>query len=330
MVERVLDRLLAVLERLRLDYRMLGYPENGRRRSIDVFVSGGGRRVFIKVVEDVGRVRREDVRELRGVSGVLGAAPLLIGERDRGEELEDIVAYEKMGVYALSPEGFERAVETGIYVVKKRGRFYMRLDAERLREERERRGLSLGVLASLIGATRRAVYEYERSSMDIELGKALRILDVLGEEVFRPIEVLRPPEPRSELGSVDEEGERRIAEEIVRRGGVVVHLRRTVVDLAARVGERTSVIIYEHRGEDSGRIVRRGEEAAKVVEATSTEAIAVVEGGEAARDLEAMGFEVVTPEELRERLSAGGAPNTGGSARRRGAPDGLGGEESGC
>ncbi len=169
----------------------------------------------------------------------------------------------------------------------------MRLDAGRLREERERRGLSLGGLAGLIGVSRRSIYEYERSGMDIVLDKALRILDVLGEDVFQPIDVFRVEEPRSEVENVDEEGEKRLAKELLGAGGVVVHAKRTVVDLAARLGDRASLIVYEHRGEDARMVLRRGEEAARVARVTSSEAIAVVESREAARELEAMGFEVV-------------------------------------
>ncbi len=298
-VDRVLERLLAVLDRLRLGYRVLGYPENSRRRSVDVLVTGGGRKVFIKVVEDVGRVRREDVRELRGLGSVLGAAPLLVADRERGEKLEDIVAYEKMGVYALSPEGFERALEEGVYVVRKRGRFYMRIDAGRFREERERRGLSLGSIASLIGATRRAVYEYERSSMDVELGKALRLLELLGEDIFAPIDVFRVEEKPPGGIEFDEEGERRMAERIVEEGGVVTHARRAFTDMAARLGGTSQIIVYEHRGEGGDSVVKRGEAAAEVAEVFSSERIAVVKGREAAVNLEAMGFEVVKETEVR-------------------------------
>ncbi|AEM38984.1 transcriptional regulator, XRE family [Pyrolobus fumarii 1A] len=304
--ERVLERLIGVLERLGYGYHVLEYPENRRRRSIDVLVAGGGRRVLIKVVEDVASVRREDVKELRSVGGVLGASPLLVGDHEKGEKLEDIVAYERMGIYALSPEGFERAASTGIFVVKKRGRFYMRLDAGKFKEEREARGLSLGTAADLLGVTRRAVYEYERSNIDVDLERALRILDVFGEEVFRPIEVFRVEEPRSELRNLDEEGERAIAERIMEAGGIVVHAKRTVVDLAARLGERTSIIVYEHRRERTDGVIRRGEEAARIAEATSSEVIAIVERSETARDLEALGLHVIrgseAPDEITIRL----------------------------
>ena len=175
----------------------------------------------------------------------------------------------------------------------------MRLDAERFREERERRGLSLGSVASLIGATRRAVYEYERSSMDIELGKALRILEALGEEVFAPIDVFRVEDRPPEVLEFDEEGERRLAERIIREGGRVMHARRAFTDMAARLGETSQIIVYEHSGERRESVVRRGEAAAEVAEVFSSERIAVVRGRETAVNLEAMGFEVVREPEVR-------------------------------
>ncbi len=297
-VEEILERLLSIVKSRGLGYHVLGYPERGRR-SIDVLVTGEGRRILVKVVEDLSGVRREEVRELRGVSGIIRASPLLVAGRERGERLEDIVAYERMGVYAVSPEGFERALDDAIYVVQKKGRFYMRVDGERFRREREERGMSLGEAANILGVTRRAVYEYERGGIDVELERALRIMDVFGEEVFKPVDVLRTEEPTVSLVGA-EEGERRIGEKILEAGGVVFHAKRTTVDLAARIEERVSLIIYEHRRERREGLLKRSEEAAAMAERASASVLAVVKRSEARSDLEALGIEVVRSEEAAE------------------------------
>ncbi len=302
-VDRVLERLLAVLRSKGLEYHVLGYPEEGKR-SIDVLIAGEGRRILVKVVDDLSSLRRDEVRELRGVSGVMNASPLLVASSERGEELEDIVAYEKMGVYAVSPEGFQRALDGSIYVVQKKGRFYMRLDGEVFRREREARGLSLGETANMLGVTRRAIYEYERGGIDVELERALRIMEVFGEDVFKPVNVLRVEKASVNLAGA-EEGERRLGERIIQAGGVVFHARRTAVDLAARVKRSVSLIIYEHRREKREGLIKRGEEAAAVAEHTSVKVVAVIKRSETRTDLEAMGIEVVGIDEagsILERL----------------------------
>ena len=308
-VEELGERVQAILRSHGFRVEVLSYPVDHSRRSIDILARReGGPSVFIKVTEDAAALPATEVRELRRASAVLDAKPLMVADREAGQELDEIAAYERAGVYTVSSEGLRRVVsEEGVYVVRRQGRFYMRVNGERLREARERRGMSLGDLASLLGVSRRSVYMYERGASDIALDKAIRLLEVFGEEVFKPINILESSEypaldeHRPRFDTAEEEALAAAAEAA---GGRVVHMRYTAADMAVAVAEERSVIVVEHRRDTS--IAVRAEEAAKIGRYTGSRLYALVRSRSEAGQLEDHGFTVYTSvaelaEELRRR-----------------------------
>ena len=149
--------------------------------------------VVAKTVEDVDKVSEGTSLELKKIASALSATPLFIGAKKGGVEMEEGVVYEKMGVKALAPGTFKEAVKgEGPYIYSKVGRYYVKIDGEKLREVRVSRRLSLGDLARMVGVSRKAIYEYERGAMDATLEVAARIQEVLDYPLASPINLLTP------------------------------------------------------------------------------------------------------------------------------------------
>ncbi|NPA05064.1 MAG: helix-turn-helix domain-containing protein [Crenarchaeota archaeon] len=301
----LLEATRRVLARSGYSVSLVNYPRQYEKRSIDVLATREGESILLKISTDIGSLNAREARELRRLSLVLGASPLLVALREHGEELEDIVAYERYGVYALTPSGLEAALRNELYVARRHGDFYMRIDGARLREAREARGMSLGDLASIVGVTRRSIYEYERSTMDVSLTVALKILDVFGEEVFKPIPVLsesgrlkqgrRPRRP-----SVDNKLEATVVTMLQRSGVEVVHTRHTPVDIASKTpGEGRAVVVVEHSREKPSDMYDKCMEASKLASGVKAKAILLSSKRELGIDAEGLGMEVARrPEEV--------------------------------
>jgi putative transcriptional regulator len=294
LVERVLRYLVS------RGYRsaVVEYPHTNRR-SIDVVSWSRDRRVFIRVSTDIDELYSESIRELAAVASALRASPVIVGARARSGELEDYVVYEKQGLPAVTPETLGEALDTdGFYVIGKKGGFYARINPRRLREEREKRGMSLGEVAHAIGTSRKAVYEYEHGSMDPALSVSERLVRIFGEEILEPVKVFRKPadaEPPSRPHSEEEE---RVMERLRRQRYRVVHAARAPLDIAASRSDDEVAIVVKH-GRDKA-LFERSSQVAEMASTIRVRALAIVDDPEVARDLEALGIEVVRSSELRE------------------------------
>ena len=291
------------LEKKGYRVEIVSYPTSHDKRSIDLLAASTTKNIFIKIVEDLKHVNNREASELKGLSTVLDAHPLIVAEKEEGVELDDMAAYEKHGLYAVNVGGLEAALENSIYVVKRHGNFYMRIDSKKLREFRRVRGLSLGDLAELVGVSRKTVYEYERSNMDVSLSTAIRLLEVMGDEIFKPIPVLDRQEKSVKRSTkrmaADTVAERKIILQVEKRGGEAIHSRHSPIDIGVRFAEKKAVVIVEHKHDAD--IGFRGEEAVKIAKAASAEKIALIRHANLRKDLEALGYDVVrTPEELLE------------------------------
>ncbi|HIQ56358.1 MAG TPA: helix-turn-helix domain-containing protein [Pyrodictium sp.] len=291
------------LEKKGYRVEIVSYPTSHDKRSIDLLAASTTKNIFIKIVEDLKHVNNREASELKGLSTVLDAHPLIVAEKEEGVELDDMAAYEKHGLYAVNVGGLEAALENSIYVVKRHGNFYMRIDSKKLREFRRVRGLSLGDLAELVGVSRKTVYEYERSNMDVSLSTAIRLLEVIGDEIFKPIPVLDRQEKSVKRSTkrmaADTVAERKIILQVEKRGGEAIHSRHSPIDIGVKFAEKKAVVIVEHKHDAD--IGFRGEEAVKIAKAASAEKIALIRHANLRKDLEALGYDVVrTPEELLE------------------------------
>ncbi|MEM4576876.1 MAG: helix-turn-helix domain-containing protein [Candidatus Nezhaarchaeales archaeon] len=195
-IEKVIARTLEVLQDKGFE---TSRPYINERSAINIVARSGSKLFLIKVLEDLLNLRSQCALEIKKASYALRAHPIVVSEKEADNEIDRGAAYEKQGIYAVHPDALLEYFEGGKqYVYYKGGRFYVKIDGKKLREIRERIGLSLGGLANLLGVTRKAVYEYEKGEMDATVDVAFRLYEVLKryvdeEEViqaFKPINIL--------------------------------------------------------------------------------------------------------------------------------------------
>ncbi len=312
-IESLVEHILRILVREGFSSSRINYPREYSERSIDIFAVNNekGVRLFLKIVDDFADITQSEIKDMRRLGEILSATPLVIARKVHGEELEDIVAYERQGVRIVNIAGFEKSLKNSIYVIYRQGKYYMRIDGEKLRDLRERRGLSLGDVAQLVGVSRRSVYLYERNVMDVSFNIALKLMDIFGDEIFKPINVFseRPYyRERISEGMLDTRDETSIFLTISRISEKAVHTRTTPIDIAAKTSEIITIILVDHYAKRLGseefeekileadKIARRYERLYKY---------ALTRRKEAREMLEEAGFYVArSPEELGEIIAS--------------------------
>ncbi len=189
-----------------------------RPKSFDIAARRGEDLILVKILGNIDAFDGPTGAEMRRLGTYLNATPLVIGLRTRDEELEPDVTYFRHGVPVLSPDTamnlFVEGVPPLIYAAP--GGLYVNIDSDILRDEREKRGWSLGRLASELGVSRRTVSKYE-DGMNASVEVAVKLDELFEQPLTGPVSVLdgaeevRDAEPTPDDPEAEPEDERIIS-----------------------------------------------------------------------------------------------------------------------
>ncbi|MEM2109184.1 MAG: transcriptional regulator [Candidatus Odinarchaeota archaeon] len=148
--------------------------------------------ILIKVLIDIDNFQEIQANDLKILSKILFTKPFIMGERTRAGLMEDGVVYQRFNIPAINLRTLHHILKENLWplVYAKRGGYYVKLNSETLKKIRETRQLSLKDIADLLGVSRKAVYEYERGSMDTTLETASKLEDALGLPLALPIDII--------------------------------------------------------------------------------------------------------------------------------------------
>jgi putative transcriptional regulator len=253
-----------------------------RPKSFDVAARRGEELVLVKILGNIDAFDGASGAEMRRLGSYLDATPLVIGLRTRDQDLEREVVYFRHGVPVLSPDTamdlFVEGVPPMIYAAP--GGLYINIDGDLLADEREKRGWSLGRLASELGVSRRTVSKYE-DGMNASVEVAIELEDLFDRPLTGPVDVLggaeevRDTEPTPD--DPDAEPEDRPVVAVLTRAGFDVH--PTVRAPFSAVGEDedgTENLLTGH-SELTRSAVKRARLMSSLGEVTRTRAVYFVE-----------------------------------------------------
>lgn len=173
--------------------------------------------LIIKVLTNIDALTEEVANELRTLSVLLKGCPLLIGEKTGVKTLEEDVVYDRFEIQAINIETLKNHLLEGIplEVYAAPGGLYVNLDREKITNFRKEQNLSIGEFARSLKVTRRTVQMYEEG-MNASIEVALRIEDVMGINVAKPIELLNKSIKIKQIkpATVESEGFKRFQREI--------------------------------------------------------------------------------------------------------------------
>ena len=165
-----------------------------RLTGFDVVARRDNLLLIIKVLANIDSLSEEVARELRTLSFLLKATPLVIGEKNGSATLEDDVVYLRCGIQAITLNTLNSHLLEGIpiHAYAGPGGLYVKLDEEKIQKLRQERNFSLGTFARHVHVSRRTVRLYE-SGMNARIDVATRIEELFDCPVTLPIDILQVP-----------------------------------------------------------------------------------------------------------------------------------------
>ena len=173
--------------------------------------------LIIKVLTNIDAMTEEVATELRTLSILLKGCPLIIGIRSGTGILEEDTVYDRFGIQVITSETLKNHLLEGttLEVYAAPGGLYVNLDKDKIKKLRTEQNISLGSFARSLRVTRRTVQMYE-DGMNASIEVALRIENLLGENVTDPIDIFNRKIPKNQIQptTVDTEGFRKFQRDV--------------------------------------------------------------------------------------------------------------------
>ncbi len=196
----------SLLEKVSIYLLKRGYTiKSLTRTAFDIIARKETTILLIKVLEDANAVSETYAREMSRVSSYVDGSPLIVSEK-AGDKLQDNIVYSRFGIYTLNYNTFKNSAENKFPFVKRdHSGIKAQIIGDKLKEIREREGISLNEIARKVGVSKRMIQKYESGESEISVNKALRLYKIFGHGVFDKINIFETPfkekiETKSDVG----------------------------------------------------------------------------------------------------------------------------------
>jgi putative transcriptional regulator len=123
--------------------------------------------LLLKVLLNVDSLKEEQALSLRAVAHFTSAYPFIISLHSNRQILEKNVVYSRFEIPVVAPELFEAIIDEEAEIFHSaKGRYTTEIDSRKLRERRIELKLTLEKLAELVGISKKALYEIEKSKVN--------------------------------------------------------------------------------------------------------------------------------------------------------------------
>jgi len=237
--------------------------------------------LIIKVLTNIDAMTEEVAQELRTLSILLKGCPLIIGIRSGTGDLEEDTVYDRFGIQVITSETLKNHLLEGITleVYAAPGGLYVNLDNEKIKKLRTEQNISLGSFARSLRVTRRTVQMYE-DGMNASIEVALRIENVLGENVTDPIDIFNRKIPKNQIQppSVEPEGFRKFQRDVFsileQVGYKVVPLERAPFEA---VSQDKSKILLTCVDEYNKKLLKKAKVVGSISKITEKHAVLIID-----------------------------------------------------
>ena len=174
--------------------------------------------IIVKQLDDIEKLSPKIAENLKKISDFFEGLPIIIANKIQGEPLPDDIVYSKHYIPVMTEETYQKVLRGSedplIYVA--RGGIYVRIKKDKFKERREKKGISRGELAHLVGVSRKAIIYYESGDSDASLNIALRLEQIFGEEIFEKMSIKALKTMFRERLTSSEEFDTQVRDEVLR------------------------------------------------------------------------------------------------------------------
>jgi len=187
----ILEKIDDLLKKANFETFMLDNFCNKKNKfCFDLLVKKNDLIFSVKVFTNIDNISPEIVNDIKSLSMLLKSKPLLIGIKNRYNELEDNTIYIRDELPFITLATLENIIEKDLYpyILARRGGGIMFLNGNIMKFIREKQEISRKELSELLGVTKRTVCAYENESMRPSEKVAKKLSNILeNKDLFRKI-----------------------------------------------------------------------------------------------------------------------------------------------
>jgi len=191
MTETLLEKIDSLLKNANFETFILDdFTDKKNKFCFDLLVKKNDNIFSVKVFPNIDNLNADIIDNIKSLSLILKSKPLLIGIRNRYQDLEDNTIYIREGLPFITLATLENIINKDLYpyVLARRGGGIMFLNGNVMKLLREKHSISRKELSELLGVTKRTVCAYENESMRPSEKIANKISDILeNRDIFRKI-----------------------------------------------------------------------------------------------------------------------------------------------
>ncbi len=205
-----------------------------RNFCFDIIARRGNNLLVIKVIQNIDRLKPVQTEELKFLTHILQATPLIIAERNRRDPLEADTIYKRDEIIAINFKTFQNIIlyQQNPHIIAKRGGFIVRIDGPKLRRLREDANISRSTIAAELGVSKKAIVNYEQDRMNISLESVQVLKKRFQVDFTMPIEILQiHPKVELPIRQGESSFEKEIDQELIKIGLQTFWTKRAPFDL---------------------------------------------------------------------------------------------------
>jgi putative transcriptional regulator len=151
--------------------------------------------LLLKTFQNIDSINERNAYEMKQLSNIFLASPIIIGEKSRNGYLEEGVIYERYDIPAIGFETLKNMILYNEYpeILADRGGYFVKIDGNVIKQYREEYSLSLKDLADLAHVSRATMYKYENEIVRANTETAMILEEILNTKVTLDIDLLKQP-----------------------------------------------------------------------------------------------------------------------------------------
>ncbi len=177
------------------DFETINFSEQIQKTNrfcFDIFAKKNDQLFTVKVFQNIDNLSSDFIGHIKALSSLLNSKPILIGIKNRYQNLEDDTIYIREELPFITLNTLRHILKKNLYphILARRGGGVVFLDGNLMKVLREKKNFSRKELSEKLGVTKRTVCSYENECLRPSEAVALKILDLLeNKSLLRKINV---------------------------------------------------------------------------------------------------------------------------------------------
>ncbi|MFX1443112.1 MAG: helix-turn-helix domain-containing protein [Promethearchaeota archaeon] len=191
-LENIIQRIDTLLKEAHFETFYFEEPTKRIKFCFDILVKKDNSIFLVKVFPNIDNLNDSIVENIKLLSVLLNSKPLLIGIKNRYQNLEDNTIYIREELPFITLKTLENVLKEQKYphILARRGGGIIFLDGNLMKSIRVEKNLSRKEISDQLGVTKRTLCSYENETMRPSQKIAEKILEILDDKsIFRKINV---------------------------------------------------------------------------------------------------------------------------------------------